>query len=87
MPHTSRSQRRRQPARTQQRRAAERSSTEEGVAMRPPTTRAAGRRLLVEPVDYSQDYAYVRQDLVRIALWGGLLLIAIFGFYFYRLFT
>lgn len=30
-----------------------------------------------EPVDYSQDYAYVRHDLRRIALWSTLLIIGI----------
>ncbi len=29
----------------------------------------------VEPPDYSREYAYIRQDLVWIAIWGGLLTI------------
>ncbi|WP_129630127.1 hypothetical protein [Candidatus Oscillochloris fontis] len=30
----------------------------------------------VEPPDYSRDYAYVKQDLRMISLWGGLLFVA-----------
>lgn len=54
MPAT-RSQRRRQPARSQPRR---------------PVIRVS------EPPDYSLDYVYVRRDLLRILLWGGLLFVA-----------
>jgi hypothetical protein len=30
---------------------------------------------VIEPPDYSRDYAYVRRDLMMIAFWGGLLFI------------
>jgi hypothetical protein len=50
----SRSQRRRQPARSQPRR---------------PVIRTR------EPADYTLDYMYVRRDLMRILLWGGLLFV------------
>jgi hypothetical protein len=79
MPHQSRSQRRRQPARTQQRRAAERMSSESLTAVRPSEgqpsrpSRLIGRRMAAEPPDYSRDYAYVRSDLVWITIWASLL--------------
>lgn len=38
----------------------------------------------LEPVDYSQDYAYVRRDLIRIALLGGILMATMIAFYFIR---
>ncbi len=64
--HQSRSQRRRQSARSQQQR-------------RP------GRVVVpqAEPVDYSLDYAYVRYDLKRIALWGILLFAGMFAMTFF----
>lgn len=68
MPST-RTQRRRQPVRTQQRRAP--------VAGERPTRRA------LEPVDYSQDYAYARKDMLRILLWGGLLFAGMVAYFFY----
>lgn len=40
---------------------------------RPAVTRA------VEPPDHSRDYAYVQQDLIRIAIIGGLLLAVMIG--------
>lgn len=63
MSHSSR--RRRRPARTQQQRR-----------------QASGQRRPVaapEPVDYSQDYAYVRYDMRRIAFWSILLFACLFG--------
>lgn len=35
-----------------------------------------------EPVDYSQDYAYVRQDLKQIAFWSLLLFAGMIALYF-----
>ncbi len=40
---------------------------------RPTVTRT------VEPPDYSRDYAYVQQDLIRIAIIGGILLAVMIG--------
>lgn len=51
---TTRTQRRRQPAR--------------GTAPRRPVATR-----VVEPIDYSRDYAFVRRDLLMILLIGGLL--------------
>jgi hypothetical protein len=76
----SRSQRRRQPVRSQQRREA--SSV--GVATERLTVSRPARRMGAEPIDYSQDYAWVRQDLIRILLWGGLLFVGMLAFYFVR---
>jgi hypothetical protein len=69
---SSTTRRRRQPVRTQQRRAVERSSAAGVPTERIPASRASSRRV-AEPIDYAQDYAYVRQDLLRILIWGGLL--------------
>lgn len=66
MANTSRRQRRRSSSgrvHSQQRRQERRT--------RPtPTT---------EPVDYSQDYAFVRRDLRRIVIWSGLLFVLMIG--------
>ncbi len=43
----------------------------------------APQRTAVQPVDYSADYAYVRADLVRILIWGGLLLAAMIAAAFF----
>jgi hypothetical protein len=43
---------------------------------RRPTTR------VVEPPDYSRDYAFVKRDLLLIALIGGLLFAGMIGAYF-----
>lgn len=72
MPST-RSQRRRPSVRAQRRAAGERSG--------------GPQRKELEPVDYSQDYAYVRTDLRRILLWGGLLFGAMLAYYFYLQFA
>jgi hypothetical protein len=37
----------------------------------------------LEPPDYTRDYAYVRQDLIRIALIGGLLMAGMLGASFF----
>ncbi|NJN67180.1 MAG: hypothetical protein HC884_10965 [Chloroflexaceae bacterium] len=34
-----------------------------------------------KPVDYSQDYAFVRRDLKRIAIWSSLLMVGMFAAY------
>ncbi|MEI8306813.1 MAG: hypothetical protein WCF99_07065 [Chloroflexales bacterium] len=53
----------------------------------PTTTRSQRRRQsvrtqprrsparVIEPPDYTRDYAYVRHDLLLIAFWGGLLFV------------
>lgn len=46
--------------------------------VRSPQRRLAVTRA-VEPPDYSRDYAYVQQDLIRIAIIGGLLLAVMIG--------
>jgi hypothetical protein len=52
----------------------------------PPRAVRSNRRVLTrpapEPVDYSADYAAVRTDLRWIAIWTGLLFIAMFALYF-----
>ena len=49
-------------------------------------TARPNRRVLTrpapEPVDYSADYAAVRVDLRRIAIWTALLFVAMFALYF-----
>ena len=67
MPQQSRAQRRRQPVRSAQ-----------SVARQQP------RRVVrtVEPIDYSRDYASVRHDLRRIALWAALLFLGMAALYF-----
>jgi hypothetical protein len=66
MPPTTRTpQRRRQPTRLNQSQTTTRTS--EGVTRRTNTR--------TNPVpDYARDYAYVRQDLIRITLIGGLMM-------------
>lgn len=68
MPST-RSQRRRPSVRSQRRQAGER--------------RGGPQQKELEPIDYSQDYAYVRKDLQRIVLWGGLLFGAMIAYFLY----
>lgn len=75
MPAQSRSERRRQamqaprsPQRSPQRSQLRRTGR---TAMPAPT-----------PVDFSQDYAYVRRDLIRIALWSTLLFAGMIAMYF-----
>lgn len=55
-------------------------------ARRRPSVRSLQRRpsptRTVEPPDYSRDYAYVRQDLIRIAIIGSVLLIGMVGVMF-----
>ncbi|MFQ3663512.1 MAG: hypothetical protein SNJ69_14095 [Chloroflexaceae bacterium] len=46
--------------------------------VRSPQRRPAVGRT-IEPPDYSRDYAYVQQDLIRIAIIGGLLLAVMIG--------
>jgi len=52
----------------------------------PARTARPNRRVLTrpapEPVDYTADYAAVRVDLRWIAIWAGLLFIAMFVLYF-----
>lgn len=67
MPQQSRAQRRRQPVRSAQ-----------SVARQQPRRPAR----VIEPVDYSKDYAAVRRDLQRIALWGVLLFVGMTALYF-----
>lgn len=69
MPQQSRAQRRRQPVRSAQ-----------SVARQQPQQRRQVRA--VEPIDYSRDYASVRHDLRRIALWATLLFVAMAALYF-----
>ncbi|MCS6888752.1 MAG: hypothetical protein NZQ09_11125 [Chloroflexus sp.] len=45
-----------------------RANQRPGSVRRPPAR-------TIEPPDYSREYADVRQDLVWIAIWGGLLTI------------
>lgn len=73
MPAQTRSQRKRQSA--QAARTPQRSS------QRRP---GAGRVFVPAPapVDYSLDYAYVRRDLRRIALWSVLLFVGMVAIYF-----
>lgn len=63
-PITARNQRRRQPTRLSQPSS--------------PTPRRQAARV-VEPPDYSRDYAYVRSDLIRIAIIGGLMFALMIG--------
>jgi hypothetical protein len=44
----------------------------------PQRPRVAAER----PVDYSQDYAAVRRELYRIAIWSGLLFVGMFAAFF-----
>ena len=79
MPQQSRAQRRRQPVRSAQ------SAVRQQAAPSVPTIgRPQARRLArtVEPVDYSRDYAAVRRDLWRIALWAVLLFVGMAALYF-----
>ena len=60
----------------------------------PTTTRSQRRRQpvrtqqrrssarVIEPPDYTRDYAYVRRDLLMIAFWGGLLFVGMVAAYF-----
>ncbi len=60
----------------------------------PTTTRSQRRRQpvrsqqrrsparVIEPPDYSRDYAYVRRDLLMISVWGGLLFAGMIAAYF-----
>lgn len=60
----------------------------------PTTTRSQRRRQpvrtqqrrsparVIEPPDYSRDYAYVKQDLLMITVWGGLLFVGMIAAYF-----
>ncbi|GAB4424488.1 MAG: hypothetical protein OHK0015_03320 [Chloroflexi bacterium OHK40] len=50
--------------------------------VRSPQRRPSAARVL-EPPDYSRDYAYVRQDLILIAVIGGLLLAGMIGASFF----
>ncbi|NJK80437.1 MAG: hypothetical protein HC893_10195 [Chloroflexaceae bacterium] len=36
-----------------------------------------------EPVDYSQDYNYIRHDLIRITIWSVLLFALLIGLSFF----
>ncbi len=56
---TSRSQRRRQPARS------------------PQSRRPVAAARTAEPPDYSREFAYIRQDLILIAVIGGLLFVGL----------
>ena len=91
MPPQSRSQRRRQAVRQQARPAASAHTTAQppsigstSLAKTPEVASArtarSSRRVLsrnvLEPVDYSQDYAATRRDLRWIALWTVLLFAA-----------
>ncbi len=71
MPAQSRSERRRQALHAQ--RSPQRSQL-----------RRTGRTAMPapKPVDFSQDYAYVRRDLIRIALWSTLLFAGMIAMYF-----
>jgi hypothetical protein len=69
MPPTARNQRRRQPTRLNQ------SAT--ASQPRRPTNR------VVAPPDYSRDYAYVRSDLIRITIIGGLMFALMIGAAFF----
>ena len=73
MPPTSssRNQRRRQPTRLNQ------PSGQPSSQPRRPSARS------VEPPDYSRDYAYVRSDLVRITIIGGLMFALMIGAAFF----
>jgi hypothetical protein len=60
----------------------------------PTTTRSQRRRQpvrtqqrrsparVIEPPDYTRDYADVRRDLLMITLWGGLLFVGMVAAYF-----
>ncbi|NTW00487.1 MAG: hypothetical protein HGA19_04175 [Oscillochloris sp.] len=37
---------------------------------------------VIEPPDYSRDYAYVKHDLLMITVWGGLLFVGMIAAYF-----
>ncbi|MCS6882117.1 MAG: hypothetical protein RMK84_00120 [Oscillochloridaceae bacterium] len=54
-------------------RGARRRQPVRSLQRRPAVTRA------IEPPDYSRDYAYVQQDLIRIAIIGGILLALMVG--------
>ncbi len=98
MPPQTRSQRRRQAARTQQRPtvSAETPYTEtttsldlpEDAAPAPAPARPArtARRVLTraapEPIDYSADYVAAGRDLRWIAIWTVLLFVAMFALKF-----
>jgi hypothetical protein len=75
MPQQSRAQRRRQPVRSAQSAARQQQSV-----VRQQQPRRAVRA--VEPVDYSKDYASVRHDLRRIAIWALLLFVGMVALYF-----
>ena len=46
------------------------------------STRRVISRPAPEPIDYTKDYAAARLDLMRIALWAGLLFVAMLVLYF-----
>jgi hypothetical protein len=82
MPQQSRAQRRRQPVRSAQSAARQQQSEvrQQQSVVRQQQPRRAVRA--VEPVDYSKDYAAVRHDLRRIALWSVLLFVGMVALYF-----
>jgi hypothetical protein len=53
-----------------------------GAARPARSSRRVISRPAPEPVDYSKDYAAARLDLTRIALWAGLLFVAMLVLYF-----
>src|SRR5262245_26929459 len=100
MPPHTRSQRKRQASRQQARQPAPSAASLEAVSSTPsigetvplePPPRAVrtNRRVLArpapEPVDYTEDYAAARTDLRWIAIWAGLLFVAMIALYFSHL--
>jgi hypothetical protein len=63
-----------QPSQRSQRRANRQQS-------RTSRTRPA-RRAVVEVIDYTEDYAFVHRELLRITFWSVLLLVGMFVVYF-----
>jgi hypothetical protein len=65
------------PSRTKQRRQSQGQSR--APQRRPIATSTRQPARPPAPVDYSQDFADVRHDLIRISIWAGLLFAAMIG--------
>jgi hypothetical protein len=72
------------PSRRQSRRSQHRPAAGGGPKAAPARSSQSRRfeRPAPKPVDYSQDYAFVRRDLKRIAIWSSLLIVGMFVIYF-----
>lgn len=69
-----------QPTRRSSRRQGPRSSSNRQP--RPSPQRQVVSRAAPEPVDYSQDYLFVRRDLQWIAIWSAVLFAGMFAYFF-----